>query len=149
MSGPERKAQRGYSMAEMIVVLAIVAIVTSLGASSLHGLSEDYQEREVAIQVEDYLYEARSLARSLLCDVTVSFDNGTLVIVGGSFETRVYPLQDIESVAFDTEAGNLVFNPTGGTNEANPTTVTVTTRRAQVYLLTVFPAIGTIRRGEG
>ncbi len=142
--------QQGYSMAELIVVLAIVAVVTTLGSTSFRGMAEDYQGRSAAFQVEDFLYEARSLARSLLCDVEVSFQNGAFVIDGTPFESRTYPMgNDIASITFSTASGTLVFNPDGGTNEANPTVVTVTTYRNQVYVLTVYPAIGTIRRGEG
>ncbi len=136
-------------MTELAVVLAIVGVTAAMATSNLRGVSQGYEERAVALQVQDYLYEARSLARSLICEVTVSYENGVLLIDGSPFETRGYGLgTDVADITIGTTDGTLVYNPDGGTNEANPTNVIVTTNRGQVYRLTVYPAIGSVRMGE-
>ncbi len=141
--------EAGYSMGELAVVVAVVGIAATLAASDLRSLSKGYQEQATAVQVQDYFYEARSLARSLISEVTVYWQDGVLILDASPYDVRGYALAPaVEDVVIGTADGTLVYNPDGGTTEANPTNVVVTTSRGQVYRLTIYPAIGTVRMGK-
>ena len=102
-----------------------------------------------AATVLEHLNEARSLARSLLQPVTVTVDGEALTIAPEGREPRVYPVDPLLSgLAIDSPDGTLRFTPSGGLEQRDPTTLTVSTHRGQVYTFTVFPAIGAIRSGS-
>ena len=138
--------ERGVSMVELIVTMAVALILTSMAFSSLSLVLDRSRENKDVLAFEGQLREARSMARARLRQVDVSYDSGVLTIAPfGETPTLFSVGSEITSVVIDDLDGVVVYNSQGGLNEAVAPTITLHTRSSRTYRYTIMPAIGTLR----
>lgn len=110
---PSRPSHRqtGYTLVELMLVLALGLTLATMAGPNLRGLLERTAERQALSQPLEFLRDAQSRARSQLVPVTVSISEAGFTRTdsrGGSvtvpFDARLY------SVSIQTVTGQLRFN---------------------------------------
>lgn len=145
--------ERGYSLIELMTVVAIVSLVAYLGASKVKSY---FRTPSDVSELED-LKRAIQSARNY----TITSENcGTVTVVGNAVQIVKYqtcgpPLAD-PSPIIQYEFSNIILNnfsigntltflPGGGTDQTKPVTMSVHTNSGRDYEIKVMPAIGAIR----
>lgn len=147
--GGGKEPMAGFTLIEVVVAVAISLILIGMGASNIGGILQATRERNDVNDLQEYLLEARSLARNQASAVTVLIKEHTLFVEAEPEVLRSYTLgAHLEDVKIHTSEGTLTFNARGGTTEAGPVTVSAATDGGKQHVFTIYPAIGSIRRGE-
>lgn len=141
------RSERGTTLFELVVTLAVVATLTTLAGTSFTAMADHSREQAQVQAIKQRLQEARSMARSRLRDVKVSTSPGALTLSPSGDGPTVSELGDrIASMKIVDDAdGALTFAADGSASELMPVTVRIVGASGQVYDITVFPAIGTLR----
>jgi len=127
-------AKKGFTLVEMIIVIALIAIITAIATPGYRAFMEQRRLKGAARQVMTHLMEARMKAVSINERVKVSFEsnheyemwndansNGTVADnEGDDIERDLYP--DYYDVTFSATA-DPVFQPNG---TATGSTITLT-----------------------
>lgn len=157
------KSASGFTLVELMVVVAIIGVAAALAAPSIRDLSRRQRENEAIVDVEGALRDARNTARVNRRCVTVALAGNVITATksactgfkrfGGSAPTmgtadgsKTTTIDDTIVVGALSEP--LTFHPYGGTTAVGNVTLTLSsaalgTSRA---LITVFPGVGTVRK---
>lgn len=146
--------RRGFTLIELVVVIAIVGIMTSLAVANVGPLQRKRKAAAEARQVSDFVIQARDLARASRCPYLVTVTTGTRTIVispkagctAATLPTRSAQF-DAKLVSFTTFSGSnpLEFNKDGGLQLGTTSTMTITALGVENYVLQILPAIGDMR----
>ncbi len=159
-----KNAQKGFTLIEAMVVVAIVGIGSALAVPSISDLSRRHRENEAIALVEGALRDARNLARVSRRCVKVTVSSGVITSekatcsgyqrYGGSTPTISTPpestsVQKIGSqIKVMQPSNSLIFHPYGGTTNIDEITIEIrsSTSNNNIAELVVFPGIGTVRK---
>lgn len=154
----------GFTLLELMVVLAIVGFLAALAGPSLTEASRSARERQDIVAIQAHLSEARLTARRLnRCAILErlnehelrwsTFSDGSARCPDSSLEDQSRTLKlpatrwrllDMEGVD-DTE-GKLLFLRSGGTPYADKASVRLqSVSSSQVRYLDIIPATGAMR----
>jgi len=142
---PPRRAARGVSLVEAMVVLAIVAVLLGAALPSLGGLTQRSHLEGVALQFETDVHHARSQAVARQQGVRIGFGHsaggscyvvhtgaagactcaaaGAAVCTGGAEALRLVRIEGAQTPVLHANVGSMLFDPVRGT-----TTPTATVR---------------------
>lgn len=122
------KQTKGFTMIELIVTLAVLAILIGIAIPSYNSLMPRYRLSGAARQVATDLMKARMLAVKLSTNVTVAFNSSTAsyTISGGSYSETFNIKSKYSGVELSSTVTPVVFHPRGTLTNANPVTVTLT-----------------------
>lgn len=135
----------GFSLIEMAITIAIISIAAQMAVSNFTGLLNSYKVQSEITEVSNVLYEARSLARNLLTNVTISPSTHGLTLTSDTGEVREYEYDYLNITGFSTNTNTLVFTSQGSTSSFVSVQLTIQDDVENVYVFTVYPAIGAIR----
>ena len=136
----------GFTLLELVVTMSIALVLTGLAASSLSPILSRTRENKDVLAFEGYLREARSIARSRLRQVDVTYSSGILTISPVGDTPILYNVgAEIVSVTITDADGIIVYNSSGGLDELVSPVITLNTRSLRAYQYTILPAIGTLR----
>lgn len=114
------KGMSGYSIVEILVVLAIIAVMTAIALPYLFNNARMFKTEDQAIKVMDLMREASQRAMNLRRTVRIELDgNGDTPVlrmideIGAAPGTPVktIPLEQIRNVRMDPPAGFVAPNP--------------------------------------
>lgn len=76
------RPHHGFTLLEMIVVLAIAALIIGVGAASLAGLTEEHELSKATVAVEQIFMTAVHRAGATSSAQVVAFDDTGLALIG-------------------------------------------------------------------
>jgi prepilin-type N-terminal cleavage/methylation domain len=117
------KHSKGFTMIELIVTLAVLAILVAIAIPTYNGLMPRYRLNGAARQVATDLMKARMQAVKLSTNVTVTFTTTGYTISGGSYSETFNIQSQYPGVSIPTTGGPQ-FHPRG--TAASTFTVTLT-----------------------
>lgn len=139
-------SQSGMTLVELSAVVGIMGLMAALALPNLTSIltrSEGQRDIEELVGV---FKVARAKARSELIQVTLDVQGNEVVMTPAGGTVVRYPFgQRINTVVIATGDGTLTFEPAGGTQEMNPSIITITTTEGLNTTCTVYPAIGSMR----
>jgi type IV fimbrial biogenesis protein FimT len=128
MPGESQKQEQGWSLIEILIVLAILGIISMLAGLSYRTLAARVQARSATAEIASELRFARQLAMARRERLRVIFDREghTIILRRADAEEilHVYQYADKGVVVEEPTAGpELLFHPSG--RSATPTTIRV------------------------
>ncbi len=120
------KQTKGFTMIELIVTLAVLAILIGIAIPSYNSLMPRYRLNGAARLVATDLMRARMQAVKLSTNVTVTFNSSTdsYTISGGSY-SETFNIKSKYSGVELASSENPVFHPRGTLTNTDPVTVTL------------------------
>lgn len=116
-SSAGRRAAAGFTMTELMIAIAISAMLTAMAAPSFSGMIANHRGKAVASELYSTLSKARSLAIARNVDVTLSPKSGDWQNGWQIFDrsNSAVLLDDRGSTSGVTIAGptNLIYRPSG------------------------------------
>lgn len=135
----------GYTLMELMIVIAIIAILSSLSVRALTGMRDRLNVRLASIDTTRALHDARSIAITASRRTAVRIDTGrnTLTVHAGTDTLRTLRLDDY-GVRVRTTRDSIAWGPTGiGWGAA---TATITLSRGGASTALAISRLGRIRR---
>lgn len=135
-----KTGEQGWSLTELLIVLAILGIMSALAGPSYQTLAARVQARSATVEIASKLRLARQLAMARRERLRVTFDRDhrTIIIRRADAEDtlHVYQYADKGVVVEEPTAGpELLFHPSG--RSATPTTIRVRDRQGRQTTFTV------------
>jgi prepilin-type N-terminal cleavage/methylation domain-containing protein len=111
------RSERGYTLIEIMTVVAIAGVMTTIGVSALRGYSRHETTRRAALSVANVLSQARSMA--------IAQGNMTFVLFGEPADGSVaFAPDQFAALVVDTNGSGKIENTDGATPvflpEGNP-----------------------------
>jgi prepilin-type N-terminal cleavage/methylation domain-containing protein len=133
--------ERGMSLMEMVIVMALVALVTGLAGAGLLAATTRFQGRVVATELAKELRAARYLAITRRERIRVVLTPGASMVriesadqPGRTF--RAFDFRDKGVVVEHlSNSADLLFHPSG--RAATPVTITLVNRQLERWRITV------------
>lgn len=156
--------QSGFTLTEIMVVLAIIGLATAMGAATFLRPKEEILFKQDLAQLQDALLSARNAAftRGQCAFVTVQNAQNIEVKTYTKAEPCAGPLPTpdldlkykfansrLSQITTLAGAGSvLIFNPRGGTTVPQPVMIKLSTSLAggRTQRLVIYPAIGQVRQ---
>lgn len=147
------KNGRGFTLVEIIIIVAIIVILSALTFQSFSNLSEREALDKEALHVLSLLHEARSLTLSSknATQYGVHLENSRAILFPGSSYSAGNPANKIvdlkESVTISTitltgGGSDVIFNRlTGATGESGTTTLSLLADPSQTKTSLSFPPV--------
>ena len=135
-----REQERGWSLTELLIVLAIMGIMAGLAGPSYQALTAKVQARSATIEIASELRLARQLAMAKRERLRVIFDQEGRTITLRRADTEgilhVYDYADKGVIVEEPSSGpELLFHPSG--RSASPTTIRVRDSQGRKITFTV------------
>jgi type IV fimbrial biogenesis protein FimT len=135
-----KTGEQGWSLTELLIVLAILGIMSVLAGPSYQTLAARVQARSATVEIASELRLARQLAMARRERLRVTFDRDhrTIIIQRADAEDtlHVYQYADKGVVVEEPTSGpELLFHPSG--RSATPTTIRVRDRQGRETTFTV------------
>jgi type IV fimbrial biogenesis protein FimT len=135
-----KTGEQGWSLTELLIVLAILGIISVLAGPSYQTLAARVQARSATVEIASELRLARQLAMARRERLRVIFDRDhrTIIIRRADAEgtLHVYQYADKGVVVEEPTAGpELFFHPSG--RSATPTTIRVRDLQGRETIFTV------------
>ena len=140
MPRESKKQEQGWSLTELLIVLAITGIMAVLARPSYQTLAARVQARSVTVEIASELRFARQLAMARRERLRVIFDREgrTITLRRGDTEDilHVYQYADKGIIVEEPSAGpELLFHPSG--RSVTPTTIRVRDSQGRETTFTV------------
>ena len=140
MSGESQRPEQGWSLTELLMVLAIMGVMAVLAVPSYQTLAARVQARSVIVEIASELRFARQLAMARRERLRVIFDREGRTITLRCGDTtdilHVYEYADKGVVVEEPTAGpELLFHPSG--RSVTPTTIRVRDSQGRETTFTV------------
>jgi len=140
MSGESQKREQGWSLTELLMVLAIMGVMAVLAVPSYQAWAARVQARSVIVEIASELRFARQLAMARRERLRVLFDREGRTITLRRGDTtdvlHVYEYADKGVVVEEPTAGpELLFHPSG--RSVTPTTIRVRDSQGRETTFTV------------
>ncbi len=135
----------GFTLIEMLIVVAVTAVVMSIALPALVGMHDRITVRLAAVDAGRVLADARTVALTAARRTAVKIDASmnTLTVVSGPDTIRTLRLAEY-GVQLRTTRDSIAFGPTGIGWGAATATLTLTRGRASAAL--AVSRLGRIRR---
>lgn len=135
----------GFSLAELLIVLAVSAVIAGISAPALIGMRDRITVRLAAVDAARALADARTVALTASRRTAVRIDQlaNTLTVVSGPDTIRTLRLDEY-GVQLRTTRDSIAFGPTGIGWGAATATITLTRGTATTAL--AVSRLGRIRR---
>ena len=135
----------GFTVPEILIVLAVTAILTGLALPAVTGLRDRLTVRLAAVDAARALADARTIALTAARRTAVRIDalTNTLTVYAGADTIRIVRLSEY-GVRLHTTRDSVAFGPTGIGWGAATATITLTRGTASTAL--AVSRIGRIRR---
>ncbi len=135
----------GFTVPELLIVLAVTAILTGLALPAVAGLRDRLTVRLAAVDAARALADARTIALTAARRTAVRIDalSNTLTVYAGTDTIRIVRLSEY-GVRLHTTRDSVAFGPTGIGWGAATATITLTRGSASTAL--AVSRIGRIRR---
>lgn len=144
---PRLRPQQGTTLLELSIVLATVGAMATLALPTMQDTRQQLEENADLADLENLVDLARSKARVRLSPVDVNITDRIVVATQGGTEIAREPLgASLATVEIGTDDEVLHFNTSGGLDLDDPVVVEVVTTRGRQHTLTLYPAIGAMRR---
>jgi type IV fimbrial biogenesis protein FimT len=135
-----KTGEQGWSLTELLIVLALLGIMSVLAGPSYQTLAARVQARSATVEIASELRLARQLAMARRERLRVTFDRDhrTIIIRRADAEgtLHVHQYADKGVVVEEPTAGpELLFYPSG--RSATPTTIRVRDRQGRETIFTV------------
>jgi prepilin-type N-terminal cleavage/methylation domain-containing protein len=138
-------SERGYTLLELVVVAALVAILLAIGASSVRNALAREEADGWARTLVHELTAAQQAAITRRTSVAATFQDQTFsvaVVGGGTLRREVLPAH----LRFGGALLTITFDRRGVPSGASSVTITSTTGRS--YTITVEPGTGRVSHRE-
>ncbi len=119
-----RKFQRGFSLVELVVVMAILAMIMGLGIPYIVQLRRSRQVDSVAYEVRDVIKNARLKALAVSTETADIWPTGYQVSIGSN-NIALYPVGGETSGYTEWKVGDLPINPDDPVYLIDPVGVTI------------------------
>lgn len=135
----------GYTIMEVLIVLTISAILSTVSVRALVGMRDRLAVRLAATDATRTLSDARTIALTAARRTAVRIDapRGTIAVLHGTDTLRLLRLSDY-GVRLRSTRDSLAWGPTGIGWGANTATITFTRGRASTAL--AVSRLGRVRR---
>ena len=133
----------GYTLIELIVVLALISIVFSIAVPSLGFIREFKEEHQIRQLKNDILF-ARNQAIVKGKTYTVQFDfirNGYVILVSGETQKRVILEEGLELIK-SMDVIEFSFSRTGVPRKSG--TIKLKNSKNKIYEVVVTPVVGKV-----
>lgn len=133
--------ERGKSLMELVIVMAVVVLVTGLTGAGLMAATNKYKGRAVATELANELRAARYLAIMRRERLRVVLEPGATVMKVEPADApgqtiRIYDFRDKGvTVEHLSNGADIVFHPSG--RAATPVSITLTNRQQERWHLAI------------
>lgn len=135
----------GYTLLELLIVLAIAAILSTVSVRALVGMRDQLAVRLAVTDATRTLHDARTIAIAAARRTAVRIDGrrNTIAVIDGFDTLRLLRLADY-GVQLRSTRDSLAWGPTGIGWGANTATITLTRGSASAAL--AVSRLGRVRR---
>jgi len=144
-----RKSSQGFTLIEMLVIVAVIGILAAIAAPSFLGLLNQKKVDDALAQVQGALQEAQreAIRKSKSCEVTVPNTNNP-TLTSPCFVTGSRTLKGI-TIRRPNSISSITFNLKGGTNNGGTIVFALSNNTAtKQKCLVISPGIGLMRTGN-
>jgi prepilin-type N-terminal cleavage/methylation domain-containing protein len=141
----ERQVRQGYTLMELLIVLVIAAILSTVSVRALLGMRDRLAVRLAATDATRTLHDARSIAIAAARRTAVRLDGprNTIAVLQGIDTLRLLRLDDY-GVQIRSTRDSIAWGPTGIGWGANTATITLT--RGSTSTALAVSRLGRVRR---
>jgi prepilin-type N-terminal cleavage/methylation domain-containing protein len=163
MTRPRRNNAQGFTLIELMVVVAIIGVGTALALPNMSETIRAANARSETRTVLDVITRARNLARLSLCEIRVAV-TATSIVVGPNPSDALASCKAIKPTTYPFTASRVIltpfvaktvtknpfiFNKSGGTDYAGIGRLTVKNKVTNEFTyIDVYSAIGTVTESK-